>query len=137
MNTTQVLDEIKKWCNDNSGFLSLIVFFAALIIAWVSGFLRFLWNRIFRKGARFKITTIPGPTFSCTFPTGAKYSEYDVTRTFFALYLEVANISSAPASLETVELGYKWSVRIPVVSLEEARRYNREIGVSLDAIKNK
>jgi hypothetical protein len=100
-----MLTEIKQWSNDNSGFLSLITFFTALIIAWTSGFFQFLRHR-----PKFKTSIIPGPTFSCTYPTGVKHEEYDVTRTFFALYLQIANIGSAPASLETISLGYKWSV---------------------------
>jgi hypothetical protein len=98
-------EDLIKWCNDNSGFVSVLLFLLTLLLAWISGLFRLLRNK-----PRFVLSILPGPNFACTYTTGAKYGEYDVTRTFFALYLNVANTGSAPGSIEHVTLGYKWSI---------------------------
>src|SRR5712691_10857349 len=94
-----------RWCNHNGGFVSVILFLATLIVAWAGGLFKFL-----RHKPRFALEILPGPNFACTYPTGAKFGEYDVTRTFFALYLTISNRGSAAGTIETAKLGYKWSI---------------------------
>jgi len=92
-----------KWCNDNGGFVAVILFVATIILAWIGGLFRFLQQR-----PRFVISIVPGPTFACTYATGEKFNEYDVTRTAFALYLSISNRGSAAATIVDARLGYKW-----------------------------
>lgn len=93
------------WCNDNAGFVSIVIFLATLMIAWAGGLFKLL-----RQRPRFSLSLLHGPNFACTFSTGGKFGEYDVTRTFFALYLKVTNRGSAAATIDSVKLGYKWSI---------------------------
>jgi len=94
-----------RWCNDNSGFVSIILFVATLVVAWAGGLFKLL-----RHKPRFVLSLSPGPTFACTYLTGVKFGEYDVTRTFFALYLTISNRGSAAGTIQTAQLGYKWSI---------------------------
>lgn len=57
-----------------------------------------------------KINLLPGPTFCCTYLIGDKHGEYDVHRTGVALYMHIANIGSAPSSIERVSIGYHWNI---------------------------
>jgi hypothetical protein len=95
-----------SWLNANQGVLSVVLFIATIIIAWVSGIFTSL-----RRKPKFKLGLIPGPTFSCTFHTGKKFGEYDQHRTAIALYLNIANVGSASASVENVAIAYRWHVR--------------------------
>lgn len=97
--------DLIKWCNNNSGFVSVILFVTALLLAWIGGLFKLL-----RHKPRFVLSILPGPNFACTYAIGKKFGDYDITRTFFALYLHIANRGSAAGSVETVELGYKWSI---------------------------
>ena len=100
-----------SWANNNQGVLSIYLFLIALLLGWVSG----LFGSLMRK-PNFRMTTIEGPTFVCTFGTGQTHNEYDVHRTGIALYLQIANIGSAPASIIDVEVGYRWAI-IPLKKL--------------------
>jgi|SRR5438445_50661 len=99
------MNDFIKWCNDNGGFVSVILFAATLAGAWAGGLFRLLRHR-----PRFVLSILIGPNFACTYPTGGKFNEYDVTRTGFALYLNVTNRGSAPATIEGARLGYKWAI---------------------------
>lgn len=92
-----------KWANDNQGAITVAVFGATIFLGWISGIFRALRNK-----PEFRIEVLDGPTFCSTFATGKKYEGYDTHRTGIAVYLNVANIGSAPASIEKVSLGYKW-----------------------------
>lgn len=94
-----------KWLNDNQGVLSLIIFLVTIGLGWASGIFRTL-----RQKPKMKITALPGPTFCCTYLIGEKHGEYDVHRTGIALYLHIANIGSAPSSIERVSIGYHWNI---------------------------
>lgn len=94
-----------KWLNDNQGFLSLIIFLVTIGLGWASGIFSAL-----QKKPKMKITLLPGPTFICTYPVGEKHGDYDVHRTGFALYLYIANIGSAPSSIERISIGYHWNI---------------------------
>ncbi len=106
LNLKEMIDSIQnyaKLANDNQGVLTIVVFAATIFLGWVSGIFRALRNR-----PVFKINVLDGPTFCSTFPTGQKYQGYDAHRTAISIYLNVANVGSAPASIERVSIGYKW-----------------------------
>ncbi len=95
------------WLNTNEGVVSVLIFLATLFIAWASGIFASL-----RRRPKLRIKLIAeGPTFCSTFPTGETYGAFDVHRSAFALYLNVANVGSAPTSLESVSVGYHWHIR--------------------------
>ncbi|UUZ76257.1 hypothetical protein LP414_33985 [Polaromonas sp. P1(28)-13] len=95
-----------KWLNDNQGVAGVGVFLLTLFLGWVSGIFSAL-----RRKPKFRMSLIEGPTFSCTFPTGAKRDEAPVHRTGVALYLSVANIGSAASSIANISIAYHWHVR--------------------------
>lgn len=97
------LNEIIKWCNENSGFVSLLIFAATLFLGWISGF----FKSIIRKPI-FKIRIIPGPTLCTTFPVDMQYNGHQVHRTAISVYLNVSNIGTSPASIEKIWVGYHW-----------------------------
>lgn len=103
---TTTYSAIAKWLNDNQGVVGVGVFLATLLFGWASGIFSAL-----RRRPKFTIALIDGPTFCCTFPTGAKREEEPIHRTGIALYLAIANVGSAASSLESVSVAYHWHVR--------------------------
>lgn len=94
-----------KWLNDNQGLLSAIIFLATIGLGWASGIFRTLQQK-----PKMKITLLPGPTFCCTYLIGEQHGDYDVHRTGIALYLHIANIGTAPSSIERISIGYHWNI---------------------------
>jgi len=92
--------------NENQGVLTIIIFLATLIFGWVSGIFSSL-----RRRPKFRIGITPGPTFCCTYNTGQKYKTFDVHRTGVALYLNIANVGSAPSGIEEISVGYHWFLK--------------------------
>jgi hypothetical protein len=88
------------WANQNSGFLSLIIFIFTAIFAWFSGIIKNLM-----KKPKFKIDIIPTASFCSTFETGKKDDKV-AHRTAIVLYLEIVNIGATPAQITRVEVGY-------------------------------
>lgn len=104
----QFIDFIEKcviWMNLNQGLLSLILFLITMIFGWLSGIFSAL-----RRKPKFKILSLPGPTYCCTYPTGSKHGEYDVHQTGIAIYLCIANIGSAPSSIHQIKIAYHWDI---------------------------
>lgn len=95
-----------KWSNDNQGVVTIAVFLTTLGLGWASGIFSAL-----RRKPKFRIDVIPGPTFCCTYVTGEKYGAYDVHRTGIALYLKIANVGTAPSSIEDISVGYHWHLK--------------------------
>lgn len=106
MNLNETLNIAGKWFNANQGIVSVALFFFTITFGWTSGIFSAL-----RRKPKFKITMIPGPTFCCTYPVGKKHGEFDVHRTGVALYLIIANIGSAPSSIENISIGYHWHIK--------------------------
>lgn len=95
-----------KWLNDNQGVVSAAIFLFTIVLGWTSGIFS-----AFRRRPKFKISTLPGPTFCCTYPVGKKYCNYDVHRTGVALYLKISNVGSASSSIENISIGYHWHLK--------------------------
>lgn len=89
------------WTNQNSGFLTLILFVITLVLGWTSGIFRALRHR-----PKFKIGIIKGPTFLSSFSTGKELKGVETHRTAAAIYLSVTNVGTAPAQIVSVRLGY-------------------------------
>ena len=95
-----------KWSNDNQGVVSVAIFVITIGIGWASGIFSAL-----RRKPKFKLSLIDGPTFCCTYPIGKTHGDFEVHRTGVALYLVVANVGSAPSSIENISIGYHWHLR--------------------------
>src|SRR5574344_1947769 len=93
---------IIDWCNNNSGFLTLIIFILTICFGWLSGFFAQI-----RKQPKFKIELINIPTFCCKVPTGRTDNDIIYYRTAIVLYLSISNIGTAPSDILEVEVGYK------------------------------
>ena len=100
------LAELAAWLNRNQGVLSLALFVAAALFGWLSGIFTSL-----RRKPRFKINLLHGPTFYCKYPTGREHNSHDAHQLGFALYLKIANIGSAPSSIDGVHIGYHWDLK--------------------------
>jgi hypothetical protein len=98
-----MLNSLIEWSNENSGFVSVLIFALTLFLGWISGIFGAL-----RRKPEFKLRVIPGPTLCTTFATGQKYEGYDIHRTAISVYLGISNVGSAPASIENVSLAYHW-----------------------------
>ncbi|API59457.1 hypothetical protein BSL82_09155 [Tardibacter chloracetimidivorans] len=94
-----------EWINANQGVVSIAIFVITLLLGWVSGIFGAL-----RRKPRFRTRLIEGPTFCCTYLTGAKHGQFDVHRSAFALYLHVSNVGSASSSIDAVQVGYHWGL---------------------------
>ncbi|RKG37469.1 hypothetical protein [Acinetobacter rongchengensis] len=90
-----------KLLNENQGVVSLAIFLVTLLFGWFSGIFGAL-----RKRPKFKIDIIDGPSFCCTFNNGNEFNGHDTHITAFALYLNIANIGSAPSSIHRIYIGY-------------------------------
>lgn len=95
-----------NWTNQNSGFLTLVLFLVTALFGWITGIFRFLMHK-----PRFKLERIEGPTLCTVVATGEKHGEFDVHRTAFSIYLQVANIGSSEASITGVEAAFHWHVQ--------------------------
>jgi hypothetical protein len=100
------MNTIIQWANENSGFLSLMIFISTLFLGWVSGIFQSLM-----KKPKFKLKINSGPTICTTFVTGKRYNDYDLHRTAISIYLGVSNIGSAPSSIQNVWIGYHWHIK--------------------------
>lgn len=98
----KILRDLTDWCNQNSGLLTLIIFFSTIIIGWISGFFK-----VIRKRPNFKIEMIEGMTFGCTIDLNKSYEGLPVHKTAFSIYLRIINIGNAPSSIGDILLGYK------------------------------
>lgn len=99
------ISEGSDWLNLNQGVLAVALFLITLLLGWFSGVFASL-----RRKPKLRIDIIEGPTFACTYGIGEKHEGYDAHRTGLALYLNVANVGSAPTSLEGVWVGYRWAI---------------------------
>lgn len=106
MSLTDILQLTLTWSNDNQGVVSVTIFLITIVFGWLTGIFSAL-----RRKPKFRISAISGPTFCCTFPVGRKQDGYDIHRTGVALYLNIANIGSAPSSIENVSIGYHWHLK--------------------------
>lgn len=106
MTFTDTVQLATKWSNDNQGALSVGIFLITIAFGWISGIFSAL-----RRKPKFRITSISGPTFCCTFLVGRQHDGYEIHRTGIALYLKIANIGSAPSSFENISIGYHWHLK--------------------------
>ncbi len=97
----QYMNCIVEWTNDNSGFLTLLLFLTTLFLGWVSGIFQKL-----RYRSNFILELTAGPTFCCTFNTGKKYQGQNTHRTSIVIYLSIKNIGTAPSEIHRVNIGY-------------------------------
>jgi hypothetical protein len=99
-------DVLAKWLNNNQGVVGVAIFVITLLLGWLSGIFSAL-----RRRPKFRLRLIAGPTFCCTFTTGAEHNGFPVHRTGMALYLNVVNVGSAPSSISSVAVGYHLPVQ--------------------------
>lgn len=106
MTLSATIKSVGNWFNLNQGVVSVAIFLFTIGLGWASGIFSAL-----RRKPKFNVTTIPGPTFCCTYPVGKKYGDFDVHRTGVALYLNIANVGSASSSIDNISIGYHWHLK--------------------------
>jgi hypothetical protein len=92
---------ILKWTNDNSGFVSFLLFLVTLLIAWISGFFKMLVSK-----PKFKIEIINQCSFCCVFDLNKTHNNLPVHKSAFVIYVKITNIGKAPSSIGEIKLGY-------------------------------
>jgi hypothetical protein len=96
------ISEIILWSNDNSGFVSVLIFIITIFLGWVTGIFQGL-----RQRPKFKIAVIEGPPTMCsTFETGREFNGHKTHRTAISVYLNIANVGSAASDIKSVQIGY-------------------------------
>jgi len=101
-----MLQSIIDWSNQNSGFVSILIFGLTLFLGWISGIFGSLRNK-----PKFKLRVISGPTLCTTYSKGRQHLGYDVHGTAISIYLGISNVGSAAASIENVFLAYHWNIK--------------------------
>lgn len=94
-----------NYLNENQGVLALLIFLCGLVIPFFVWLVRFVKNN-----AKLKISTINGPTFSCTFETGREFNNHQAHITAIVLYLNIKNIGKIPCTIDQIYIGYKWNI---------------------------
>ncbi|QDW20760.1 hypothetical protein [Flavobacterium sp. KBS0721] len=92
---------ILKWTNENSGFVSVLLFVITLLIAWISGFFKMLVSK-----PKFKIEIIDQCSFCCVFDLNTKHNDLPVHKSAFVIYIQITNVGKAPSSIGKIKLGY-------------------------------
>ena len=128
--------EIIKWCDDHSGSLSVVIFFATLLIGWAGGFFQYVRHR-----PKFTVKTIEGPTFVTVVPHDTQAEGRSTHRVVISLYLSIVNIGSAASSIDKILASYqvpptsfkaifksRWFVIKQTAALQE---FSRNIGEHL------
>ncbi len=100
---SELIAQLIDICNKNSGFLSLLLFFLSLAIAFFSGFFRYI-----NRKPRLIAEVIEGPTFYTEAPHHREENGKIYRTHCFALYLRVSNIGNAPTTLTRLKLRYLW-----------------------------
>lgn len=96
-----------KWTNDNSGFLSLIIFVVTILLGWISG----LFSSLIKR-PKLKVRFIEKASFYCFFGTGNQYfhpelkENFELHQTGFAVYMSIANVGNMPTSIDKIYIGY-------------------------------
>lgn len=103
----EYIKRIINWTNDNSGFLSLILFLATILYGWLSG----LFSSLIKK-PKLKIRFISKVCFYSTYHINETYEPkkgeiYDVHKTGFVIYASISNIGNMPTAIDKIYIGYK------------------------------
>lgn len=106
MNLQDTYIQLAGWLNANTGVIAVTIFVTTLILGWVSGIFTAL-----RKKPKFRIGCIPGPTFSCTYPTGEIYEGHEAHITGIAMYLEISNIGASSSGIKNISVAYHWHLK--------------------------
>lgn len=97
-NITEKAIAIIDLANKNSGFVTVVVFIASLLIAWISGAYSYI-----NKTPFFKIKAID----KCTFGSIVKNNlDEAIHKTAFVFYLEITNKGKAASTFKEIKLGY-------------------------------
>ena len=96
------IETVVKWSNDNSGFITMVIFATTLLLGWLSGIFRFLMHR-----PKLKIQLIKGPSFCASYDAEEIEPAKGAHRTAISLYLKVTNIGSAGTGIGDISVGYE------------------------------
>ncbi len=106
--------DIQAWANDNSGYLALVLFFAALLVSFTT----WLVKRFIKKKAahnKLRIELLEAASMCTSFDTGNVKDNFRLHRTVFMLYLKLVNEGDKAVSIGNIEVGYR-SQKLPVDS---------------------
>lgn len=102
--TVSIIEDLIKWSNENSGFLSVVLFIATICIGWISGLFSLIRNK-----PKFKIDIINQCTFYSTLILEKTYKGYPVHKTAFVIYCKITNIGYSASDIGNIQLIYQRS----------------------------
>ena len=91
----EILHQFINFTNENSGFISVILFVLTIIIAWLSGVFKY-----FSNNPIFKIEILN----KCTF--GSSIEIKNLYKTAYVTYLQITNVGKASSTIKEINLGY-------------------------------
>ena len=102
----EIIQKIIEWTNNNSGFLSLILFLGTIIYGWVSG----LFSSLIKK-PKLKIRFIRKVSFYSQFNLDEKFENdgdtYEMHKTGFVVYMCISNVGNKDTAIDKIYLGYQ------------------------------
>lgn len=100
--TISYINKFIKWSNDNSSFLSIIIFLVTIIISWLSGLFSLIRNK-----PKFIIEIIDQCTFYSTLIIKKTHKGYPVHKTAFVIYCKITNIGHSASDIGEIQLIYQ------------------------------
>lgn len=96
------INDLIKWSNENSGFLSIILFWGTIGVGWISGIFALI-----RSKPKFKIDIIDQCTFYSTLIQEETHNGYSIHKTVFVIYCEITNIGYSGSDIGEIQLIYQ------------------------------
>jgi hypothetical protein len=102
----EIIQRIIEWTNNNSGFLSLIIFIATIMYGWFSG----LFSSLIKK-PKLSIRFIEKISFYSKFNVGEQFVSngftYEMHKTGFVVYMCISNVGNKDTAIDKIYLGYQ------------------------------
>jgi len=106
------MSEIIEWANNNSGWVSTLIFLAGVSFASVV----WMYKRPQSKPA-LRLEVLKEPTLCSSFDSGTNPGGITSHRTAFLIYLKITNVGRVPVQVGDIHLGYRSTGAISPESL--------------------
>ncbi|MGI2883500.1 hypothetical protein ACRTDO_22320 [Vibrio furnissii] len=97
--------EFQSWTNENSGFLSFIIFLLTLLVSFVVWLIKRKVSK--SKNKALKVEVDENVSICSSFDTGNIQNNFRLHRTVLMLYVKITNIGDVPICMGNIQVGYK------------------------------
>ena len=101
------MSEIIEWSNNNSGWVTILVFLAGILLSSAVWMFRSPQSR-----PALKLEVLKEATLCSSFNAGTNSDRAILHRTAFLVYLKVTNVGRVPVQIGDIHLGYRSSEAI-------------------------